>query len=880
MYKKRPSRVRTIPPSRSAQITVFMILGLLVLFVFIFVLSLSTGIKKEQLQEIQEKTLTKSFKKEALRIFVEDCLTDELEDGLVLIGKQGRLWSDQPGGTRNFEEGISGIYVGEDRVFYGTIRDPYLEYENAYPCSDESSPEEFCQYSYPNTQVGFGSLELRTSTIQNDLRRYLLNKTASCVADYVKGDISSSVVLEPQEVSMDLGIYDGGIDVKVSYPLKLYLGAEEFFHLSQFDFFYPTRFKALLDTAVSLPLRMDWQYVDFGYNKTTLTSPFFTYGNEVEVEGGNCLLSTNLISENFFLCNQALFSEQYSSLAVEMSRQPLPSGDDLLVFKSSTVLNSPELYTYQFARQNRPPALDYVHRMECPAAGYDYLVIKGDQELGIINFTLSAQDPDEDVVSYYVLSSDFDNSERQNYVRKEVAERKEPYTIRTYARDEHTVQDWQDVRVLVDRPLELGVLLSMPYNFTSFNEELKMYELKSYDDIFPKGGAYLISKEDPTFVNFHFPETSLASSLYYQIITLFYENEEKTEIFETEDGPGYVLPKGIQIDGNQGCFSFPGPKTCALTNYADTINDAVWSALQKEPYGHFRKLTETGKLNLSFNANYCALFDKSKSAAIKVVVNDCVPHRNPEHPWAYNPKGNYHQYKYGLNPDGTTNFDDFKGLDPETNPFEATHSCCLGNADKPQNWAIATKVNDEPCFVNPEPGCYGEVYRDEEGIEPYTIQGRKDQLKSDDPGLVVEVQQQFCDGKRGNTCQGQVRNTLYEGKLFCGNSTFSQCRTDIPAPCQGQPAFSLIEDVGWCSGTLGCESLCAAPQSVVYTGDKESMSFPSEEINSLATKLKPGLDIKFDFQCGCTAEEQICDSNFDGKFNGRCNAENVCAGDA
>ena len=190
MYKKSVGRVRTMPASRSAQITVFMILGLLVLFVFIFVFSLSAGIKTGQLQEIQEKTLTKTFKKEALRIFVEDCLTDELEKGLVLIGKQARLWSDQPGGTRNFEEGISGVSIGNDRVFYGVIRDPYLKYENAYPCNNESGPEEFCRYSYPNTQVGFGSLELKISTIQNDLRRFLSNRTVWCVSEFTKNNIS------------------------------------------------------------------------------------------------------------------------------------------------------------------------------------------------------------------------------------------------------------------------------------------------------------------------------------------------------------------------------------------------------------------------------------------------------------------------------------------------------------------------------------------------------------------------------------------------------------------------------------------------------------------------------------------------------------------
>ena len=890
MYKKSKGRVRINPISRSGQITVFMILGLLILFIFIFVFGLSAGVKKGQLQEIQEKTLTKAFKKEALRIFVEDCLTDELEKGLVLIGKQGRLWSDQPGGTRNFEEGISGISVGNDRIFYGIIRDPYLEYENAYPCSDELSPDEFCQYSYPNTKVGFGSLELRTSTIQNDLRRYLLDRTVWCVAEFVKGDISSSAVLESQEINLNLGIHDNGIDVKVNYPLKLTLGKEEFFHLSQFDFFYPTRFKALLDTAVSFPLRMDWQYVDFGYNKVTLESPSFTYGNEVEVQNGNCLPF-----KNYFFCYQALFSEQYASLGVEMSRQALPNGDDLFIFKSPSVLNTPELYTYQFARQNRPPALDYVHRLECPAAGYDYLVIKKDPELGIIDFTLSALDPDEDTVSYHVLSSDFDNSEGQNYVRKEVAERKEPYVIQTYAieddpatDDKYDLRDWQDVRVLVDRPLELGVSLFMPYKFRTSDGELKEYS-GAKNGIFPIDGTYFVSREDPTFVNLNFPETSLTSSLYYQIITLFYENEEKTEIFETEAGLGYALPQGVQITGNQGCFSFPGLKSkdCTLVSYKDDITDPKWNALLQGSYNHFSKLTRNGKLNLSFNANYCALFDKSKSAAVKVVVNDCVPHRNPEHPWAY-PN---HEYVYE-----SFNFDTWEGKCKEENgkcikkpinPFEATHSCCIG-AD-PNNWQIAGL--DKKCFSNPEPGCYGQVLRKDAAPSADGKYSAKDYYTSSfegylpkKEGYVLEVQQQFCSGNRGNICEGNFKNELKEGRLICGVPGQNSCSPNIDSRCatldfeNPRFAFGYVgegAEAGWCHGTFGCSEFCQKP--VAYMDQPtDTKSF---DINKMARDKEAVYEEDISFSCGCTKEEQICDNDFDGKFGGTCQADGSCLND-
>ena len=851
MYKKRTNRVisRAILRTRSGQITVFMILGLLVLFIFIFVFSLSAGVKKGQLQDIQEKTLTKTFKKEALRIFVEDCLTDELEKGLVLIGKQGRLWSDQPGGTRNFEEAISGVTVGNERVFYGLIRDPYLEYENAYPCGNESSPDEFCRYTYPNTKVGFGSLELRTSTIQNDLRRFLLNKTVSCVSDYVKGDISSDVVLESQEINLNLAIHDSGIDVKVNYPLKLSLGNEEFFHLSQFDFFYPTRFKALLDTAVSFPLRMDWQYLDFNYSKTTLENSSFQYGNEIEVQNGNCLPF-----KNYFFCQQALFFDQYQSLGIEMSRQPLFNGDDLFIFTSSSVLNSPELYTYQFARQNRPPALDYVHRLECPAAGYDYLVIKDDPELGNISFNLSAQDPDEDTISYTVLSEDFGNTAGQVYVRTNIQERKNPYSLYAYATDEHNIRDWQKVRVLVDRPLELGVSLSMPYTFRTSDGDLQ-----EYADIFQKGNAYLVSQEDPSFLKVVFPETSFAPpSLYSQEIRLIYTNKNGTgtENFD------YKVSEGLQISQNQGCFSFPGgsskSKDCTLSGYKDDISS--WSKLFMGAFNNFREVTEKGELNLSFSSQYCARFEEVESEAIKVVVNECVPHRNPEHPWAY-PQ---HHLKYE-----NFNFNTLQGDyigEEEINPFEATHSCCIGVAENPNDWQIAGDDYPKPCFVNPEPGCYGQVPSKKFPGTPYTS------LAS---GYILEVQQRFCSGKRGNICDGGFRNELKDGKLICGVPGQNSCGSNIDQNCANIFAFGYSgegENKGWCHGTFGCSDFCQ--EAVAYTGPiSEEKIF---DLNSMA-RNEEALDEKdIAFSCGCTAEGQICDSNFDGKFNGICQADLSC----
>ncbi len=846
MYKKGLGRGTFSNLSNNrGQITIFMILGLLILISFIFVYSLTSGIKKGQLQETQEKTFTKSFKKEALRIFVEDCLTDELEKGLIFIGRQGRLWNDQPGGTRQFEEGVSGTALGGERIFYAITNDVFSEFPNAYPCSNESLPPEFCRYAYPNTKAGFGSLELRSSTLENDLRRYMTNKTIECVREFTREEISGQVEIERGDVDLGLNIFDEGIDIKATYPLKLSLGGEEFFHLSQFDFFYPTQFKKLLDAAVVFPLRMDWQYVDFFYNETILGSPFFIYGNEIEVR--DCFPV-----EDHFSCKLPLRSDQYSSLGVELQRRELANGDDLFAFVTGgyTVLNRPEQYTYQFARQNRPPALDYVHRMECPLAGYDYLVVKDDAELGKVNITLSARDPDEEnrEATYFI-----GNIQTQESVSKPTQEGLS--TISVAAEDEHGARDWQEVRVLVDRPLDMKVTLNMDYTFWSYQEN----KLKKYAEIFSSGEAYYVSNEDPVFLSLQFPmKSQVPESSVTEGIKFSYTNGG-TENFELAWEPSASI-SGL-------CLSFPWSyfKKCNLDSY--TKDDFVnWKKLLEQRLdSYFKEPSTDGRLNLSYQGQYCALFDKTKSAEVAVVVNGCVPHKNPEHPWAY-PQEKYTYQNFDFN----TQTGEYLGKQ-EINPFEATHSCCIGG-ENPSSWRLADE-DDAPCFIDPEPGCYGRVFR-EDGTLYTGVEGQK--------GFVLEQQQRFCSGERGNMCDGDFKNELYNGRLWCGENGKSSCN-DIKSSCENGLAFRIIDGQGWCSGMLGCEKLCET--AIVYTGKKEYFTFTSEQINEQATLLKVDdpedpKDPNFDFGCGCAGKPSgsPCDSNFDGKFEGEC-WKGACDGD-
>ena len=545
--------------SKKAQITIFMIVGVIILFTFIFLFQLVNSAQKEKLSSEQEKVFTKAFKKEAMRIYVEDCLSDELEEALIIIGKQGRVWSDQPGGIKEFSANINGVENppgSGNRLSYGLAKTQNLQYENSYPCHNKtnSSPE-FCQYKFPENDEGFGELDLKTSTIRNDLRRYLINRTVDCIINYTKTNISNKADVEINELSLGLDIETDGININAEFPLKFSLGKEEFFHLSQFDFFYPTQFKWLLEAAVVRPLFYDWKYLDFNYTEETLQQPTFNYASN----SPECVNGT---------CTGTLFYDKYSSLGITMQKEENENGDDIFIFSSPEVINRPGFYEFKVARQNRPPALDYINRSQCLAADepYDYLVIPDDEELGDINITLFALDPDEDNVTFgYKFECDddygnlgapppsgssFPGFTEESYLNLPKADLSDfppsKCTLTSIVVDEHDEADWQETRILIDRPITLNISLQLPYPNVS----------SKFTDY------YFVSREDPIYINITWPQNSSVVSTTDTRVNLTYTHLEGVEDFS------YSVPSLATVQGDS-CINFPwtNVRGCNLDDY-------------------------------------------------------------------------------------------------------------------------------------------------------------------------------------------------------------------------------------------------------------------------------------------------------------------------
>jgi len=806
--------------NKKGQITIFIILGIVLLFMFLFVFLLAEKVKINNLEQEKEEVFSKVFEVEGLRIYIEGCLSRELKSGLELIGRQGGLWKGDAGGTTVFEEGLTGTShpVTGETVKYGIsfARKGYSPI-NLYPCEEGEEPV-FCQYWHengslePGDMVKFGQREIISKkTIENNLEKFLINRTQWCMEEYTRINLFTTAEVSSEGIEMDLKILDNGINIEIEYPLRLTLDTGDFFQLTTFDLFYKSKLKEFLEAAVINPIKMDWSFATFDLENGFDDETFDFFGEELQMKGA-----------------------EFQDLGITFKKVSV-EGDDIFSFTANNIIEN-QPYQFQFARQNRPPALDYISREACVEDNYDYLVMLGEEgEGGEVKITPTALDPDEDEVNYKFgadwKETDGEETDGEGTINDGVftyrPTSKGWYELIVSAIDQHGLADWQKVRILVDRVMKTSVGLRLPYEELNYQTE----------------GTYVLSREDPVFLTASWPEDSEVKGQQARA-TLNYKSD--TEPFELE------LPEPLVIKKSGDCFNLPwdeGVKaTCLIDDYEeeDLIN---WFS-QEFDMPYFRKVTGSNSnlLKMKFEILYCEDNEKEDVIEKMIFVAECVPHQNPNYPFAYP----YYTYRFGLKEDGMTDFDNFLGIDEEKeaiNPFMATHSCCFGKVDAPQVWRIYREEEKHVCFVSPEQGCYGgSDYAD----------GKK--------GYVLERQQRLCDGTRGNICGGEI---IYEENKICGDPIYERCSNDIPIQCRGEKAGDYGEikgERGWCYGELGCERFCSQE-----TGE--------ELVYNLVGGSPEGLPIDIiSFKCGCgiNDEGKVCDGDFDGNFEGVCQKGGEC----
>lgn len=812
---------------KRGQVTVFIILGIIILVSVIMLITLRSKIEVNKLQEQKQNQLIQIFKKEALNLYLSDCLQDNLEYGLDLIGKQGRLWVEDPGGIKNFEQDVTGtlspsiIGEGEDKIFYAIKRKKY-NLENTYPCDisydDESKKPYFCKY--PQQSVTYGDFDLYTSTITGDLRRFLVEESKKCVEKFVDEEVSKKVNVDEKslnDIDLQLDLISSGISVKADLPIKLKLADEELYHLAHFEFFYESNLANFLHSAIAFPMQEDWSDMDFEYSEDVLLGKKGSYIN----------------------------SEIYKTLSAKMLETSLANGDQVFRFSVPGIYKDKnKIFYFSMARQNRPPALEYINRLACPEGerGYDYLVILDDDNYKTLNIEPNAKDPDEDEVKFLVEVTK-GSLDLKKLGDKWVTIPTNPgmYEVKVIAKDEH-LKDWQNVRVLVDSPINTELKVRLPDEYAS--KISSVIKMKDQD-------YYIISREDPVYLDVTLPK---GTGIKSRISTVFmnYQTKEGKDKLEHEFknvekfiSNNFCVGVGLTTDLKSDVIT---KNTCNWNEYKNGWIKNWNDFYDNDPQIFFRHFDELGEGQLIAIANvkYCGLdqaIDPKPTSVVNTYVVSCLPYKNEEYPYP----APYHWYK--KTKDGWIN-------DPNSNPFLATHACCIGDPKYPERARIAKPEDKVVCFENPVIDCYGKI----NGFT--TIPKNK--------GVIQETVKQYCDGTRGNYCGGEFVGTFRDDKMICGNPKLQRScdSTKINSNCYGIDSFGLSNN-GWCYGNLGCSDFCNENNggAIVKVG-----GYDFNQLAKIAAQVKAQDEKQILYECGCNNNnlDYKCDANFDGIFEGTC----------
>ncbi|MBI3032075.1 hypothetical protein HYY69_01260 [Candidatus Woesearchaeota archaeon] len=184
--------------SKKGQITTFIIVGLVVLFIVLLVLYLSSKFN------VTEKL---SFeKKDQVSVFVENCVSQVTDDALEKLGQQaGHLYLDK------FE-----IYTAQYDPFNANVLSldngnsflPYWLYQRRNGVDKSEMPQLYKQYKGDDS-------------IQDQLERYIRDGVEQCVNNFVSFNSKGILVNPKGELSIAVLFGEEDVQVKAEYPLEV-----------------------------------------------------------------------------------------------------------------------------------------------------------------------------------------------------------------------------------------------------------------------------------------------------------------------------------------------------------------------------------------------------------------------------------------------------------------------------------------------------------------------------------------------------------------------------------------------------------------------------------------------------------------------------------
>jgi hypothetical protein len=707
---------------KRGQITIFMILGIVLLIAFGFIFFVRNVFYEARIQEESQSKLQQIFQSDAFETHTSSCLNEVSKDAVLLIGKQGGNIYESQGGMVPEPKTLP---IQDANVSYGLTWEPqnpdflkegFFVSVPEYPRLDDIEREAYygnnnlpylCQEGGPN-QILEGGIRRKTCTfvenkvdstfkegygdhsIQEQLSYYISNKLKECI-DLSDIESLKGILLEEGDYNVTTIFGADNIIIHTTIPVVVNEDGRAVTKEAKFSTDLNVRLKKVYELAYTM-VEFDRRFLKIEKNDSE-DSSFF-----------DMLQNLNKLKSGFIIDIRCPYCGYEDELGYNY--------DDLIKITDTNSKIEREDFVFMFVIENRWPALakvpsegSYPTYSEPELAKYD-VVIGTDRK---IYLDTKAKDPDEDLLNYTyegwreTTYTEFDpecciqyrgsincrtnyeeclkeysyppredkwtDSDEYKRTKREASYETDIFDIGKHevivrVKDEAGYSDWQDVNIfVVDTPI------AKP---TGFND---------YNDI-PDLNA---SIEDPYYLD---AKDSISLLLPLKIFNWDDSRDDFSILNSKED---------IQIVPHED-FNI------------DDIKDKGFTTLGK----HTIYLTTSN------------LVSTSPEESFDVVVYDCLPHRSSDIIYPYN----------------------------SGDEFQADHTCCRND--------FMYEDTSKNCYTYIE---YGTIdYFRRYPLTNETVPGSTGVIQeeigftTDEQGYQNDVYMRTfkrnCSGKRGNYCNG------------------------------------------------------------------------------------------------------------------------------
>jgi len=792
--------------SIKAQVTIFIIVGLIILIIFALLLYLkNTMANQDQKQSIEAvgRMIREYMKYDT---YFGGCMEQATRESLELAGMQGGVIYDfQASDTKYFFGPTNGYPYGRYMIPYtykdiqhnvsygitmprlGTQFHPNLplypygltnlvtnpkvlnpSYINTLGNYPKNPMTPLCDYYGNNRRELSDETACETydsksesdhNSIQEFLQTYIENRSINCIRlESIEGLNKYDVTMGNITANVTFGEHH--VEANIVFPIKIKISrlTSELL-LEKFHVKYNVRLKKIHE-LVSHLIERDVNNVFFDIVRDAPTvndCKDITGGNSVCLKPGMSIHKINNVCLGTGLCETGNYD------------------DILFIVDNNSTLDGLD-YIFQFAIQNRPPALDLIKEVEGIGSYYfDYITYVGEE----IVIEPTGIDPDED---QHNSNGEMDYTyfyygwkETQDAYFDCPAGGCDIYDESFVVTYDDPVHNWTTSAMYIDTQRSAS--------YTTEVQDLGVHKVKI--EVCDESSTC-----DMQIIKILVIEGAYAAGLNtYDDILPGYASIEDPYIFFSP------ITKDFFTDNNGDQLQYvwqltPGinPPWPAITEferyYLPTSSyDLIDITTKMSPF-----FTGIGSYDISVNIeNKTDGSLVSIGDATTIEVKACLPHRSA-----------FPMFPYNVS-DG----------------FEANHSCCIGDPLDPSqpNWGTITSGN--VCFSNVEYGCHDSTYNDLGAIpstdhKGYTVPNN-DIYKRDFSRV--------CDGLRGNTCEGAISDTLVHLKecTECQKCVYNE--TEEP-DCEDIPPGSVIcNNVRTCTsgpgqlyegnfGPWSCEATC------------------------------------------------------------------------